>query len=215
MIDVNPEIALKSKMVEAQKELTNGMVMLELLCKSGAPRTSKETQNDPTELVEGPVDAPKEETTPSTNLDKYGGPRKEVYDAFVYCVTRRKEMTIKFLTNHYTKVHEEERKRSMLSKSGGWIKNLIVWAVIAFIVGSSVYSKYQEHVGVPQTDLETRKMQAKSKIIPTGEELARMATEREAQEAAQRRRFEKEIDERYANAQEEDLLDRLTRADDL
>lgn len=34
MVDVNPEIALKAKIVESQRELTNAMVMIELLCKS-------------------------------------------------------------------------------------------------------------------------------------------------------------------------------------
>jgi hypothetical protein len=132
------------------------------------------------------------------DLAKYGNAKKDVFDSFTYCVQVRKEMTIKFLTDHYKKVNEENKRRSMISKTGGLIKTLIVYGVVAFILGTAVYSRYMEIYHPESTEtIEVKRIKAKSKMTPTGEELARMAKEREEQEAAQRRKFEQEINETY------------------
>lgn len=114
-------------------------------------------------------------------------------------MNRRKEDTLKYVRDYAERLRADQAKRSIVSKLSVWIKNLIVWGIMAAIIGSVLYSHYVE---ANNPEAESVKMQAKvemakSKMTPTGEELARMAEEREAREAEQKRQFEQEINKTY------------------
>lgn len=44
LTDVNPELALKAKVVEAQKELTNGLLMIEMLVKQRQTEQAQQSE---------------------------------------------------------------------------------------------------------------------------------------------------------------------------
>jgi len=76
---------------------------------------------------------------------------------------------------------------------------LIVYGAMVLIVGSALYQRWNEE---NNPELELTKVQkkiekAKSKMTPTGEELARMAAEKEAKESQKRSKFEQEISMTY------------------
>lgn len=143
-----------------------------------------------------------------------------MWESFQYCITKRKDMTIKFITDHYNKVNEDKKKRSIARKAGGWMQTLIVYGVVVAIVGSSFYANYKaiKDPQAAETEMKLKRTRAKTKMTPTGEEYARQAAAREAEEEARRRKFEQEVDKAYnkgSGEDEDDLLERLTKTDDL
>ena len=136
-------------------------------------------------------------------------------------MTRRKDDTIRYMKEYQDRVNAELAKQSYARKAGGWISNLIVYGTMALIVGGALYQQWNEQNN-PELELakvQTKIEKAKSKVTPTGEELARMAAEKEAREAQKRSKFEQEISNTYDkvqdNQEDEDILDRLTQTDEL
>jgi len=126
-----------------------------------------------------------------------------------------------YMKEYQDRVNAELAKQSYARKAGGWISNLIVYGIMALIVGGALYQEWNEQ---NNPELELAKVQAKiekakSRVTPTGEELARMAAEKEAREAQKRSKFEQEISKTYDKVQDsqedEDILDRLTQTDEL
>jgi len=118
--DINPEIALKEQILNAQTELTRAMVMIELLVDSRstikpAIEAKDETQADEkkqdtgpndTQLVpqETPVVAPEPETAlvaDSADLSKYGAARPDCLESFKFIVEKRKTDTIKYMQDYF------------------------------------------------------------------------------------------------------------------
>lgn len=125
------------------------------------------------------------------------------------------------MKEYQDRVNADLAKQSYAKKASGWISNLIVYGTMALIVGGALYQQLNEHNN-PEVEIakvQAKIQKAKSNMTPTGEELARMATEKEAREAAQRSKFEQDINQTYDKVKEDEdddnILDRLTQTDEL
>lgn len=191
--DVNPKVALKASIMESQTELSRAMVMIELLVNSRskevpAPELARASNqgDQPAEMAPGATLAETQliaEPAP-VDLSKYGSARPDCIDSFRFVVERRKQDTIEFMTNFYTKLNSTNKAKSVVTKAGGWMRTLLVWGVSVFIVGSALYQKYNEtyHPEIAEAANEAKVKETRTKLRPTADDLTRRAEERERQE---------------------------------
>lgn len=75
-------------------------------------------------------------------------------------ITRRKEDTVKYLLSHTEKEKAKIAQIGTVGKCKGWIQTLIIYGVMAAVIGPVLYANYKEVMGV---EVDTEETTAKAR----------------------------------------------------